>query len=262
VEYPAGVSNQTRLIAVGNELLAGDITDTNSPYLAKRAFGAGFPVTHIEVVPDDVGAIAAAVRRAVADESASRIVVSGGVGPTHDDVTLEGVAAGLDRPLELNPTVYERIAATTARLHEAGRLPTAEVSPAHRRMAVAAAGATVLDNPRGMASPFAHAVGDDRWLFVLPGVPREFRTVVDDVLIPGFFTGGVRLHSAEIKFHGIAESRLASILEQVESEFDDVSVGSYPHVETRELTIRVRGTDPRRLQSALDRIAELAPQDD
>ena len=256
------MASSTRLVTVGNELLAGDITDTNSPYLAQRAFKAGFPVTHIEVVADEVGAIAAAIKRAVADTTAARIVVSGGVGPTHDDVTLEGVAAGLDLPLELNAEVYNRIETTTARLHEAGRLPTAEVSPAHRRMAVAAAGATVLENPRGMASPFAHSVGEGRWLFVLPGVPREFRTVVDDVLIPHFFTGGTSLYSDEIQFQGIAESRFAPILEQVEHEFDDVSIGSYPHVETRELTIRARGKDPERLAEALARIKELAPRDD
>ena len=254
------MSSSTRLITVGNELLAGDITDINSPYLAQRAFTAGFPVSVIEVVPDEVEAIAHAVVRAVADLKASRIVVSGGVGPTHDDVTLEGVAAGLNLPLELHPEVYSRIESTTARLHEAGRLPTADVSPAHRRMAVAAAGAKALDNPRGMASPFAHSVGDDRWLFVLPGVPREFRTVVDDVLMPSFFTGAAPLHSAEIRFEGIAESRFAPMLEQVEQEFADVSVGSYPHVETRDLTIRVRGADPQRLADALARIKELAPQ--
>jgi len=248
------------LVTVGNELLAGDINDINSPYLAQKAFSAGFPVSVIEVVPDDVEAIAQAVVRAVADTKTSRIVVSGGVGPTHDDVTLEGVAAGLGLPLELHPEVYRRIETTTARLHQAGRLPSAEVSPAHRRMAVAAAGATALDNPRGMASPFAHPIGDDRWLFVLPGVPREFRTVVDDVLMPNFFTGAAALHSAEMKFEGIAESRFAPLLEQVDHEFADVSIGSYPHVETRDLTIRVRGTDPQRLADALARIKELAPQ--
>jgi molybdenum cofactor synthesis domain-containing protein len=254
------VTANTRLVTVGNELLAGDITDINSPYLAQKAFSAGFPVSVIEVVPDNVEAIAQAVVRAVSDPSASRIVVSGGVGPTHDDVTLEGVAAGLDLPLELHPEVYNRIAANIARLHEAGRLPAAEVSPAHRRMAIAAAGAKALDNPRGLASPFAHSVGEGRWLFVLPGVPREFRTVVDDVLIPNFFTGGTSLHSAEIHFEGIAESRLAPVLEKVEHEFADVSIGSYPHSETRNLTIRARGTDPQRLAAALARIKELAPK--
>jgi molybdenum cofactor synthesis domain-containing protein len=254
------VASNTRLVTVGNELLAGDITDINSPYVAQRAFTAGFPVSVIEVVPDDVEAIAQAVVRAVADLRASRIVVSGGVGPTHDDVTLEGVASGLGLPLELHDDVYSRIASTTARLHQAGRLPSAEVSPAHRRMAMAAAGAKALDNPRGLASPFAHSVGDDRWLFVLPGVPREFRTVVDDVLLPAFFIGAVALHSAEIRFEEIAESRLAPVLEQVEREFADVSIGSYPHTEPRELTIRARGTDPQRLAEALARIKELAPQ--
>ena len=254
------MSARTRLVTIGNELLNGEIQDENSPYLAARAFRAGFPVSTIEIVPDDREAIAGAVRRAAADLDASRVVVSGGVGPTHDDVTLEGVALGLGLELVLHPTVYSRIETTTIRLHEAGRLPSGEVTEAHRRMAMAGAGAIALENPRGMASPFAHDLGDQRWLFVLPGVPREFRTVVDDVLLPNYFSGGSPLHSAEILFSGVPESTLAATLRQVESEYPGVALGSYPHVETRELTIRARGTDPEKLAAALARVRQLGPQ--
>ena len=254
------MATNTRLVTVGNELLAGEVVDTNSPYLAERAFAAGYPVSAIEVVPDVVETIAAAIGRAVADSSASRIIVSGGVGPTHDDVTLEGVALGLQQPLELNPEVYARIEAGTQRMHDAGRLPSPEVSPAHRRMAMAAHGAVALDNPRGMASPFAHSVGEERWLFVLPGVPREFRTIVDDILMPQFFSDGEPMHSDTLEFQNIPESTLAPALQQVAQEFPDVAIGSYPHVETRELTIRARGHDPARIHAALERVNQLRPQ--
>src|ERR1700737_960179 len=87
------------IIAVGDEVLSGHTQDTNSSYLASRAFAAGFPVRRIEVVADVISDVVAAVHRAVADEEVARIVVCGGIGPTPDDLTFEAVARALDRPL-------------------------------------------------------------------------------------------------------------------------------------------------------------------
>src|SRR5947208_4109024 len=99
---PSIVAAGTVIIAVGDEILSGHTLDTNSHLLARLAFAAGRPVRRIEVVGDDLGAIAAAIRRALDEAEVQRVAVCGGIGPTPDDRTFEAVALALDRPLELS----------------------------------------------------------------------------------------------------------------------------------------------------------------
>ena len=131
----------TVLIAVGDELLSGHTLDTNSNLLAKALFAAGHPVRRIEVVGDDPDAIIAAVRRAQTEAGVSRIVVSGGIGPTPDDRTFGAVARALDRPLELNPVAFAHIETLVRRMVEEarpGKVPVdvvvTESATAHREI--------------------------------------------------------------------------------------------------------------------------------
>jgi hypothetical protein len=94
---------ETLLIIVGDELLGGFTTDVNGALAARRLFEAGYPVRRIEMVGDAVDDIATAVRRAIDDPSAARVIVSGGIGPTPDDRTHEAVAKALGRELEEDP---------------------------------------------------------------------------------------------------------------------------------------------------------------
>ncbi len=250
----------TAVIVVGDEILAGHTLDTNSNHLAQAARQAGRPVVRIEVVGDAIPAISAAVAAAAADPTLSRIVVCGGIGPTPDDMTLEGVAAGLARDLEENGDALAAITARVLMLHEAGRLPTPEVSPANRRMAMAPAGAQALANPQGMAPPLALTLdGDDRLLFVLPGVPREFTAIVDEVLIPRFFGGGAPETEAEVIYSGVPEAEMAAPMIALGSEYPDLHIGSYPQAGRREVVIRIGGADAARVETAAARLRQLRP---
>jgi len=247
----------TVLVAVGDEILSGHTLDTNSHLLASRAFEAGWPVRRIEVVGDDDEEIAAAIRRALADDGVSRIVVSGGIGPTPDDHTFAAVAMALGRPLEVNPEALAIISAIVGRMHEAGWVDTAEVSPANLRSATLPAGATLVPNRRGMAPAVALDVGDDRLLFVLPGIPREFSTIVENELIPRYFAGRARPHVAEVVYTSVPEAEMHDPMLTLASEFPDLQVGSYPNTEQRRLVIRLQGRDAARLDAATRRLREL-----
>jgi len=262
--YAGPVPNATGLTAivmVGDEILSGHTQDTNSSLLARAAFTAGRPVGHIEVVSDQPEAIVDAIRRAIDDPTISRIAVCGGIGPTPDDRTFQAVADALGRPLELNPIAYANIEALAQRMYAAGWIDKPEVSEANRRCAMVPVGATVLPNRRGMAPPLAIDIGEDRWLFVLPGIPREFVTIVEEELIPGYFGGGTAPVVREVHYRSVPESEMSQPMQVLEAEFPDVTVGSYPHVEQRELVIRLRGPEAERVDAAVARLRSLRSDD-
>jgi nicotinamide-nucleotide amidase len=251
------VSGLTAIVTVGDEILSGHTQDTNSSFLARLAFAAGHPVAHIDVVSDQTTAIVAAIRRAVDDPEISRIAVCGGIGPTPDDRTFQAVAEALGRPLELNPIAYATIEALAQRMFAAGWIDKPEVSAANRRCAMVPVGATVLANRHGMAPPLALDIGRGRWLFVLPGIPREFTTIVEEELIPRYFAGGTAPVVREVHYRSVPESEMSQPMLVLEAEFPDVSVGSYPQVERRELVIRLRGREADRVDAAVARLRSL-----
>jgi len=247
----------TVIIAVGDELLSGHTLDTNSHLLAARAFQAGFPVRRIEAVADENAAIARAIRRALGEDGVTRIVVGGGIGPTPDDHTFEAVAQALDRPLALHAGALAHISAIVARMHAAGWVETPEVSEANRRVALMPAGATLIPNRRGMTPAIALDVDADRFLFVLPGIPREFAAIVDEELIPMYFAGGSQPLVIEVRYTSVPEAQMYEPMLTLTEEFPDVQVGSYPQTDRRELVLRLRGRDQQRLDAAAQRLREL-----
>jgi molybdenum cofactor synthesis domain-containing protein len=252
-----GESPATVIIAVGDEVLSGHTQDTNSAFLAARAFAAGFPVRRIEVVADRLEDVVDAVHRAISGPGVARVVVCGGIGPTPDDRTFEAVAAALDRPLEENATALSGITAMVSRMHAAGWIAENVVSEGNRRCAMVPQGGLVLANRRGMAPPMAYELGSDRWLFILPGVPREFTTIVEEELIPRFFTGGTASLVVEVYYRGVPEADLYPPLRRLAEEFADVAAGSYPQTEARRVIIRLRGLDPDRVHAAAQRMLVL-----
>ena len=249
-------SASTVIIAVGDEVLSGHTLDTNSNLLARAVFGAGYPARRIEVVGDDRDAIAAAVRQAIAEPGVRHIVVSGGIGPTPDDLTFEAVAHALGRPLTLHAAAYERIQELVQRMHDAGWVDSNEVSPANRRSALLPEGAELITNRRGMAPAIRIALAD-RDLYVLPGIPREFATIVEEELIPHYFVDGAAQTVLEVRYTSVPEAEMAAPMRQLADEFPDVTVGSYPQTQRRELVMRLRGLDPKRVAAAAERLRRL-----
>ena len=202
---PAASRPSARIVVIGNELLSGKVADSNSPWLMRRLRAQGVECLGLVCVPDTVADIAAAVRKA--SQTAKFVFTSGGVGPTHDDVTMAGVAAAFDVPLEEHPVIR-------AFLDERWRGPR---SPARLRMARVPAGTEVLDS-ESFPVVRCHNV------YIFPGVPRLFRSRFD--CVSHLFSGPTLACSAVLTGQG--ESALAPLLEEVLDTHDGLEIGSYP----------------------------------
>ncbi|HSR24459.1 MAG TPA: molybdopterin-binding protein [Candidatus Eisenbacteria bacterium] len=238
------------VIAIGDELLAGFTLDTNSHWLAQQLRLLGFPLKRVTVVRDRQDEIVEQVRRDLCDPEVEDVFCSGGLGPTPDDRTYEAIAAALGREMVTWQPVLERIERRVRRMHEAGLIESSQVTEGNRRMARIPAGPDhVFRNRRGMAPGLMYRV-DGRRVFVLPGVPGELRSIFAEELAPEFLTGRTAGVVRELRFLFAAESRFYPVLHELETSHPDVSVGSYPNFQTRELVLRFTGEDERRVLDA------------
>jgi nicotinamide-nucleotide amidase len=193
------------VVAVGDELLLGDIVNGNAAWLGAQLAAVGAPVVHSSMVGDDVRRIAAALRRAL--EDADVVLVTGGLGPTSDDVTREAVAAvagvGLVRDALLEDALRAKFEAY------AMAMPAAVL-----RQADVPAGATALDNPVGTAPGLRVEVGE-RLVFALPGPPHELAAVFHGSVLAELATrSGSVVLTRTLHCAGRGESAVAELVEQ------------------------------------------------
>jgi molybdenum cofactor synthesis domain-containing protein len=206
------------LVTVGDELLAGDTVNTNAAWLGERLVEQGAAVERVTVVPDRVADIACVVNDYRAEYDA--VVVTGGLGPTHDDVTMEGVAAALGREVVESATALEWL----------------EAEGGYERADLAEGTAHLPDGARPLHNEVGVAPGCvvER-VYVLPGVPTEMRAMFEEITEE---FEGTRRHVREVHADE-PESALLDRLAEVQERFE-VKVGSYPGDGVR---IRVEHTD-------------------
>lgn len=253
-------SDDSWIVAVGDELLSGYTSDTNSSWLAHRLSRSAYPCSRIVVVPDRVETIASELGSAAAAE-ADRVFCCGGLGPTPDDRTMAGVARMLGVELVVDEGVLAGIRDRVARRFREGRSESPEPNPGNLKMALIPQGATVLRNPVGGAPPLAIALPSDgsaRWLFVLPGVPAELRAVFDEEIEPRYLEGVGARHYLELRFEGVPESSFFPALVELESSHPEVSFGSYPQT-AGGVVIRASASDAQALEEAITVLRRLAP---
>jgi nicotinamide-nucleotide amidase len=241
---------RSSIIVVGNEILRGFTVDTNSNWLAGQLFGCGFPVTLTTTVGDVDGDIVDAVRYHLGRTGIDRIFVCGGLGPTPDDRTYLALAHALDRPLIYRREVGAQMQDRMFVYGMAARRGTAELNAGNRKMALLPEGATLLPNGVGMAPGLAFEVGPQRFLFALPGVPAELRAVYQ-AIEARYLTGEHGDVVRELRYRTVPESAFHDVMESLEREFPDVSLGSYPQTESRELILRASGPKLERVEAVL-----------
>jgi nicotinamide-nucleotide amidase len=173
---------QVAIVTIGNEILDGIILDTNTKWMIERLKPLGLMVKEVIIVRDDILEIGRAINRAVED-GCGLILTSGGLGPTHDDMTLKGVAEAFHLPLAVNEEGLAIVARQYRQLYEAGRIESGEITEARRKMAVFPEGARSLDNKVGGA-PGVLLEREGFEVVSLPGVPHELMWIFDNQLIP------------------------------------------------------------------------------
>ena len=211
------------IVAIGDELLLGQTIDTNSAWLARELAQHGIRVVRGTTTGDDEGAIRAAVGDAL--ERTGAVICTGGLGPTRDDVTRPVVASMFGRQLRVDADV---LAALEERFRRVGR----EMSPLNRCQAEVPAGAVVLPNANGTAPGLVLTDDAGRFAVLLPGVPREMRGLFQDHALPWLLhrwpaRPGAVCHRV-IRTTGIAESKLAELLEPALAELDGIGVAYLP----------------------------------
>lgn len=194
------------VIIIGHEILTGKFADDNGPYLIRRLRALGCDLGRLTVLADDVAQIADEVRRCAA--TFDLVVTTGGVGPTHDDVTLEGVAAAFDEPLEVSRPIVS--------LMEQYEI---EVNDTTLRMARIPRGSELVST-----SASSYPVLRVRNVYILPGVPKlmqvKFEGIADRFAGEAMHVG--RLHIDQ------RESEIAGVLDEAAARYPTVGIGSYP----------------------------------
>jgi molybdenum cofactor synthesis domain-containing protein len=240
------------IVAIGDELVGGFTLDTNSHWLAERLRLLGFPVKRVTAIRDRPNEIVEQIRRELVDGEVTHIFCSGGLGPTPDDRTFSSLAEALDRELTVWEDTRARIERRVQRMHAAGLLDSPEVTEGNLRMARIPAGpAHVFKNRRGMAPGVVYEA-NGKQIFVLPGVPLELKAIFTEELEPEFLAKGSAATVRELRFTFAVEARFYPLMKELEESYPDVSVGSYPNFETKELVIRCLGADPKRVDAVID----------
>lgn len=213
----AGARRAVAIIVVGNEVLSGKVAEQNAAYFIRRLRELGARVREVVIVEDDVQAIARAVRRLRPE--VDDVVTSGGVGPTHDDVTIEAVALALGVPVVESPAIAERLEA----------IVRAPLTPGHRRLCKIPDGSELVFGTK-VPWPIARIAGGaseaDLWLF--PGVPPLLQALFEDVR--QHFAGSPPFHHAALELVA-EESMICEALDGIVLAHPAVAIGSYPRRE-------------------------------
>ena len=210
------------IISVGNELLIGHTLDTNSHWIAKYFTKFGWALQRITVLRDSLPAINDGARGALRRKP-DLLITIGGLGPTHDDMTLRGVALALDKRLVLNPAAFAMVKARYSALEASTGL-----TRFRRKMATLPEGAQPLPNPVGTAPGVTINVGTTR-LVSLPGVPSEMRAIFTGSVIPMLRASkGQAPEQVSIGLVGIIESALAPALDRTRKAFPGLYFKSHP----------------------------------
>jgi molybdenum cofactor synthesis domain-containing protein len=230
------------LIIIGNEILSGRTVDANLPYIARRLGEVGIRMAEARVVPDDETAIVDAVNACRARHT--YVFTTGGIGPTHDDITARSIAMAFGRRFERNREAERRLLAY---------YPPERVNEARMSMADMPEGVELIDNPISVAPGFRIEN-----VHVLPGVPQIMQAMLDG-LLPRL-RGGARVLSRAITVLAPEGDVAAAGLGDIQVRFPALEIGSYPfwRPEGPGTTIVFRGTDQVQIDAAAEVLLELA----
>jgi len=223
------------IITVGDELTAGEVIDRNSAYLSRQLSLRGIKTASHRTVGDCVGQIASAI--AAAAQQAELVLVSGGLGPTADDLSRQGLTEAMGSKLVLNRQCLAQIEAFFRHL---GRTMT----PANRIQAMIPAGASPLENRLGTAPGIAVSLGKAR-IFLMPGVPEEMEAMFHNCIAPRLPTGTGAILQKVIHTFGLGESDIASRLGELMRRDAETLIGTtvYAGMVSVRITARAEGPE-------------------
>jgi molybdenum cofactor synthesis domain-containing protein len=229
------------LLVIGNEVLSGRTQDANIRYLAKGLGERGIPLREVRVIPDLPETIIATVNEVRG--KFTYVFTTGGIGPTHDDITSECVAQAFGVPWEPHPVAWARM--------EAAYKP-GEFNAARQRMATMPRGAELIDNAMSVAPGFK--IGT---VHVMAGVPRVMQSMFE--WLAPHLVGGRRIESRSVHVAGLPEGLLAEPLSAIQNRYPDLDLGSYPFYRPggNGVTLVAKGVSAERAEAAIAECAAM-----
>ncbi|MCW4044580.1 MAG: nicotinamide mononucleotide deamidase-related protein [Candidatus Bathyarchaeota archaeon] len=259
------MTQEMEIICVGNELLIGKTLNTNAQWLAKQATDLGITVKRITVVADEVDEIANAVREAL-KRKPQFIITTGGLGPTFDDKTLEGVAKALNRKLEINPEALQMVKERYEAYAKERRIGKVELTQPRIKMATIPEKTEAIANPVGTA-PAVSVNLKKTILIALPGVPAEMEAIFKATIAPLLkqASSSNAFYEKSIYADNIMESTLAPLIDKVMHDNRGVYIKSHPkgeenkpHMEIHFSTTAENAEKPQEtLQKAIAQLSSL-----
>ena len=198
------------LLVIGNEVLSGRTRDANIQFIATKLGEIGMPLREVRVIPDVPETIIGTVNECRAKYD--HVFTTGGIGPTHDDITSECIAAAFGLPWEPHPVAWERMERA---------FPPGGFNEARQRMATMPRGAELIDNAISVAPGFT--IGN---VHVMAGVPRIMQSMMD-TLLPRL-PHGTPIASRAVHALGLSEGLIAAGLQAVQQRYPQLDLGSYP----------------------------------
>ncbi|MBY8998064.1 MAG: competence/damage-inducible protein A [Candidatus Thorarchaeota archaeon] len=243
------------IIAIGNELLDGIVLETNANWMDIRLTALGVQIRRIVSVRDEIEEIGEALK--FAREACDVIITSGGLGPTHDDMTLKAIAKALGRDIIENKDALKIIKRQYKMLFEKEIVAAPDLTDVRMKMAQIPEGAVPLDNRVGGA-PGVEIQDGDTTIFCLPGVPAELKFIFEDSIIPWVKDNSLqKFHEQIIEFLMKDESVFAPAIDSVMKQIPRVYIKSLPKPYGTSRGIRVwlsaRGTDDAELKKLVQR---------
>jgi nicotinamide-nucleotide amidase len=235
---------KAEIISIGNELTSGSVPNTNATFIAGHLFSSGIEVSGMLTVGDESAAIIEALRNV--SPSVSFVVVTGGLGPTVDDITTRAAAEALRRKLTLN---HQARQALEEFLNRIGR----PLDPHNLRQAYLPVGAAVIPNPIGTACGFSLARGRTVFFF-LPGVPREMTRMFEESVMPQIRRerpDNTMVRAAVLKIFGRTESYCDQALHDLIKQEQEIAFAFLPHYPEITIKLTIRGTDEKYLKKKL-----------
>lgn len=233
---------KAEIIAVGTEILTGQIVNTNAQFLSEKLAEIGVDVYFQTAVGDNEARLLSLLE--IASQRSNLVILTGGLGPTEDDLTKQTLAKFLEKNLVFDPQAQEKLDIFFAHRPDYARTPNNE------RQAQIVEGATPLPNETGLAVGGVSEV-DGVTYVVLPGPPSELKPMVLNQLLPKLMTG-TKLYSRVLRFFGIGESQLVTILADLIDHQTDPTLA--PYAKTGEVTLRLstKAVSQEKADQALD----------
>jgi molybdenum cofactor synthesis domain-containing protein len=229
------------LVVIGNEVLSGRTRDANIHFLAGRLGEIGLPLREVRIIPDVAATIVGTVNEVRARYDV--VFTTGGIGPTHDDITAECIAEAFGVPWEPHPEAFAKMAA---------RYAPGEFNAARQRMATMPRGATLIENSASFAPGFS--IGN---VHVMAGVPRVMQAMFE-ALAPSL-PRGRPVVSRAVHVTGLPEGTVAAGLSEIQARYPTLDLGSYPYERPAGsgVAIVAKGTDAALAEAATAEVAGL-----